>query len=612
MLMDRIKSLEPMRFLIKAFALTAGTAFFLGAIAVPNAHAWWDGKWQQRKKIQLDASAKGADLKDNLTDVPMLVRLHTGNFTFSNAKSDGSDLRFVSSDDKSPLKYHIEKFDTKEEIALIWVKVPRISGGSAEDSIWMYYGNSSAPDGQDAGGTYDVNQVAVYHLGELYGLPKDSTAYANHMTSSSGKPNIPSVAGTGFQFNGTDAKMTIARSTSFNFEKGFTFSAWVRLNKSSGNAHLFSWADPKQSIVVGIDEAKPYCSIASGSGQAATTPRTAALTANTWNLLAVTVEPDKQITLYLNGAETSSIKFKGTVPAPSAEIIIGDSAKGGNAFAGDLDEVQLSNTARPVGWMKAAFQSQGPDGVLLSYLEEETGGGGGGESLTVHLMKVIVRTITLDGWLIIGFLFLMGCGSVFIFQQKITLFRLAKKGNETFAESFRQLDNPLSLLDKEEDFQHSSLYRVYSAGCNELKLWLEKKGQTFTHGSGLSERAMNGFKAAVEKEAMYESRKLSAGMVIMNMSVAGGPFLGLLGTVWGVMNTFAGLAESGEANLAAIAPGVASALACTMAGLLVAIPALFASSYITGHIKNMNADVNVFIDDFILKLEEEKGMHHEA
>jgi biopolymer transport protein ExbB len=118
---------------------------------------------------------------------------------------------------------------------------------------------------------------------------------------------------------------------------------------------------------------------------------------------------------------------------------------------------------------------------------------------------------------------------------------------------------------------------------------------------------MNAFKAAVEKEAMYESRRMSNGMVIMNMSVAGGPFLGLLGTVWGVMNTFASLAESGEANLTAIAPGVASALACTLAGLLVAIPALFASSYITGNIKDLNADVNVFIDDFILKLEEGKS-----
>jgi biopolymer transport protein ExbB len=585
--------------------------FFLGVLAVQDAHAWWEGKWQQRKKIQFDASSKGADIKENLTDVPVLVRLHTGNFSFSSAKPDGSDLRFVSSDDKSPLKYHIEKFDPKEEIALIWVKVPRISGGSNQDSIWMYYANPSAPDGQDTGGTYDVNQVAVYHLSEQDGNPKDATAYNNHAASFAGKLGHPSVVGSGAQFGAAGDKMTIAKSASLNFSKGFTFSTWVRLDQSSGNSHIFSWDDGSQSIVIGIDEAKPYCSLSSGRGQAVMTPKTAALTAKTWNHLAVTVEPDKQITLYLNGAEAASSKLKGTVPAPSTDIIIGASAKGSNTFAGELDEVQLSNTVRPGGWMKAAFQGQGPDGVLTTYLEEESGGGGG-ESLTIHLMKVIIRTITLDGWLIIGFLFMMGCGSVFIFQQKITMFRLAKKGNETFSESFRRLNEPLCLLDKEQDFQHSSLYRVYRAGCNELNQWLEKKGQTFKYGSGLSERAMNGFKAAVEKEAMYESRKLAAGMVIMNMSVAGGPFLGLLGTVWGVMNTFAGLAESGEANLAAIAPGVASALACTMAGLLVAIPALFASSYITGHIKNMNADVNVFIDDFILKLEEEKGMHHEA
>jgi biopolymer transport protein ExbB len=73
------------------------------------------------------------------------------------------------------------------------------------------------------------------------------------------------------------------------------------------------------------------------------------------------------------------------------------------------------------------------------------------------------------------------------------------------------------------------------------------------------------------------------------------------------MNTFASLAESGEANLMAIAPGVASALACTLAGLLVAIPALFANSYLVGLIKDMNADVNVFIDDFILRLEDDSG-----
>lgn len=467
----------------------------------------------------------------------------------------------------------------------------------------MYYGNSSAPDGQDAGGTYDVTQVVVFHLGEQEGNPKDATAYGNHAASFSGKLGLPSVAGSGAQFSGAGDVMTITKSASLNFTKGLTFSAWLRLNQPAGKAHLFSWDDGNQSIIVGLEDSRVYCSLSAGKGQTAVTPKTAAMTSKQWHHLAVTVDPDKQITVYLDGNEAASVKLKGTVPAPNADIIIGAAAKGEIAFTGDLDEIQLSNTARPGGWMKAAIQGQGPDGLLTAVLEEEAGGGGG-ESLTIQLMKVIIRTITLDGWLIIGFLALMGCASVFIFTQKLITLRLSGKRNESFSQAFRRIDHPLALHEKDQDFTGSSLYQIYLAGCEELKTRLERKGEPFNEGQGLSDRAMNGFRAAVEKEAMHESRRLSTGMVILNMSVAGGPFLGLLGTVWGVMNTFASLAESGEANLAAIAPGVASALACTMAGLLVAIPCLFASSYITGLIRNMNADVNVFIDEFILKLEE--------
>jgi len=573
--------------------------------AVSEANAWWDGKWKQRKKIQFDTSSKGADIKENLTDIPVLVRLHTGNFGFSGAKADGTDLRFVGADDKSPLKYHIEKYDAKEEIAFVWVKVPRISGGG-QDFIWMYYGNSSAPDGQDVGGTYDVNQVAVYHLREPDGTPKDATAYANHAAKFSGKLGLPSIIGNGAQFGGAGAKMTVLASTSLTFGKGFTFSTWLRLSQAAKDAHIFSWDDGKQSIVIGVDDTKAYCRVGSGQGQAVETPKTTALTPGRWHHLAAAVDPNNRITLYLDGSEVISSKLKGLVPEPSADISIGDSAKGGNAFPGDLDEVQLSNTARPGEVMKAAFQGQGPDGVLTACLEEETGGGG--ESLTIHLMVVIIRTITLDGWLIIGFLALMGCASFIVFAQKIIMIRKTRKVNETFSKDFRLADQPLSLQEKDEDFRNSSLYRVYSAGCNELKLFLERKGnEEILAGGGISGKVMNGFKAALDKASMYESRKLSAGMFILNMSVAGGPFLGLLGTVWGVMNTFAGLAEAGEANLTAIAPGVASALACTLAGLLVAIPALFASIYITGRTRDMNADLNVFIDEFVLRLEDDGG-----
>jgi biopolymer transport protein ExbB len=585
---------------------TIVVAFLLGGLAVQEADTWWDGNWKLRKKIQLDTTSKGADIKTDLTDVPVLIRLHTGNFNFSSAKAGGSDLRFVSADDKYPLEYHIEKFDSNGEIAFVWVKVPRISGGSNQDSIWMYYGNASAMDGQDVGGTYDVNQVAVYHLREQAGLPKDATAYSNHAASFSGKLNLPSLIGNGAQFGGAGEKMTIVKSPSLNFNKGFTFSTWLRLIRPGKDARILSWDDGNQSIVVGIDETKAYCALSSGKGQTTVTPKTAALTPARWHHLTVTVDPNNRITLYLDGNEATSKELKGPVPEPSADMIIGTPAKGENAFIGDLDEVQLSNLARPAEWIKAAFHGQGPDGKLTLISLEEEEGGGRGESLTIHLIKVITRNITLDGWLIIGILVVMGNACFIVFTEKLMTIRKAKIGNEKFSRDFRLVDQPLSLLEKDQDFKNSSLYRVYRAGCDEFKVWQERNGESLKVGRGLSGKAMNGFKAALEKASMHESRRFSAGMFILNLGVAGGPFMGLLGTVWGVMNTFAGLAEASEANLQAIAPGVASALACTLAGLLVAIPALFGSIYLSGHIKNLNADANLFIDDFILKMEDER------
>ena len=116
--------------------------------------------------MAFDTSASAADIKENLNEIPVLLRLHTGNFNFANAKEDGSDIRFLAGDDKMPLKFHKESYDQANEIALFWVKVPRILAGSKGDFIWMYYGNKSAASVPDQAGTFDVNQVLVYHLDE--------------------------------------------------------------------------------------------------------------------------------------------------------------------------------------------------------------------------------------------------------------------------------------------------------------------------------------------------------------------------------------------------------------------------------------------------------------
>jgi biopolymer transport protein ExbB len=93
-------------------------------------------------------------------------------------------------------------------------------------------------------------------------------------------------------------------------------------------------------------------------------------------------------------------------------------------------------------------------------------------------------------------------------------------------------------------------------------------------------------------------------MVMLTIAISGGPFLGLLGTVIGVMITFAAIAASGDVNVNAIAPGIAAALVATVAGLVVAIPALFGYNYLASRTKELGSDMQVFVDEFVTKIAE--------
>jgi len=101
-----------------------------------------------------------------------------------------------------------------------------------------------------------------------------------------------------------------------------------------------------------------------------------------------------------------------------------------------------------------------------------------------------------------------------------------------------------------------------------------------------------------------ETQKLNKLMVLLTIAISGGPFLGLLGTVVGVMITFAAIAAAGDVNVNAIAPGIAAALLATVAGLAVAIPALFGYNYLISRIKEATSDMHVFVDEFVTKLAE--------
>jgi biopolymer transport protein ExbB len=120
----------------------------------------------------------------------------------------------------------------------------------------------------------------------------------------------------------------------------------------------------------------------------------------------------------------------------------------------------------------------------------------------------------------------------------------------------------------------------------------------------LSAEALSVIRVMLDSILVRESQRLNDKMVLLTIAIAGGPFLGLLGTVVGVMITFAVIAASGDVNINSIAPGIAAALLATVAGLAVAIPALFAYNYLLVQIKDVVADMRVFSDEFLAMLVE--------
>ena len=142
---------------------------------------------------------------------------------------------------------------------------------------------------------------------------------------------------------------------------------------------------------------------------------------------------------------------------------------------------------------------------------------------------------------------------------------------------------------------NSSLYRIYHVGAKELSRRLVgTPGKTL-----LTPHAVAAIRAGLDSCFLKESQRLNRLMVVLTIAISGGPFLGLLGTVVGVMITFAAIAASGDVNVNAIAPGIAAALVATVAGLGVAIPALFGYNYLITRIKDLTSDMQVFVDEFV-------------
>jgi len=569
----------------------------LAIAAMPAAaNAWWQKDWPFRKEITLDASSKGGDILQPAGRVAVLVRLHTGNFKFSDASDKGDDLRFVAEDDKTPLSFQVESFDPLLGVAAVWVDVPQFPVGATK-KIWMYYGNKKAAPAADGAATFDPDYAMVYHFAGPAGAPPvDATA--NHVTALAPAPAVDeaSIIAKGAKFTGAGG-VAIPAAPSLAAAAGapFTFSVWVKSPAPQPRAAIYVRRAGAAAVIVGLDQGTPFVENHGGAGVTRlTAPQAVAV--GQWTHIAVTAD-GRSIVLFVNGRVAAS--GAGVLPASTGAAMLGADQGAPSdltPFVGSLDEARISKIARSATAILVDASTQGAESRLIAYGEDQKQAGIGFGTL-----GLIVTHVDAPAWFIITLLGFLAAGSWWVMYNKISYVSRVEKANDAFLTFFHEHGGDPGALEGQfdpEEFEHSSIFRIFHAGAEEM-IRRARRGR-----GAMSIEGVEVVRALMNTGLVRENQKLSSLLVVLTIAISGGPFLGLLGTVVGVMITFADIAAAGDVNINAIAPGISAALLATIAGLAVAIPALFAYNYILLRNKNVSANMMVFVDEFVTRISE--------
>lgn len=182
-----------------------------------------------------------------------------------------------------------------------------------------------------------------------------------------------------------------------------------------------------------------------------------------------------------------------------------------------------------------------------------------------------------------------------VIVMKNKTLKLARKQSQAFLNTFWYGQDLEEIFSKSEQYPHSPVANVFKAGFKELKKLSQLDGKNeAVKGEGIENVAR-----ALNRATMAEISALESRVGLLATVGSATPFIGLFGTVWGIMNSFQGIGAMGSANLAVVAPGISEALIATAAGLAAAIPAVMFYNYFVGRIKMLATEMDTFSQDFL-------------
>ena len=535
--------------------------------------AAWNPDWATQQKITIDT----ANIKEAVNQAPVLVRLHSGNFDFTGASVDGADVRFIAADDKTELKFSLEKYDAVNELAVAWVVLPQLTAANKDLFISLATGNESAKTASDVSALRDPALLARFAFSEN-ALLKDS---GPSQLSASGNAALQKAGLIAESATLHQSPLSLTLPTAPALANGSTWSVWLKPASLPQTAEIFKSGNVTLSVA--------GQTLALQAGGAST--QAGELKPGQWQHVALVFQGG-QAFIYLNG------QVVGQVAAPDAQaaaaVVLGQN------LDAEVDEWQLAATARSAAWLTLVAQSQGADASMVKVIAADAEAAEeGGEP---NYIAILIDSLTVDAKVVIAILAVMFAISAWVMVSKARLVSRTDKDNALFLKRFQQSSaGDLLTLDKTGAYTHSNLFGLYKAGLREIKK-REVDGKVSLGGASI-----DAIKAAVDADLVRETQRMNSMMVLLTIAISGGPFLGLLGTVVGVMITFAAIAAAGDVNVNAIAPGIAAALLATVAGLGVAIPALFGYNYLASRVKNITIAMQIFVDEFITRTAELYG-----
>jgi len=191
-----------------------------------------------------------------------------------------------------------------------------------------------------------------------------------------------------------------------------------------------------------------------------------------------------------------------------------------------------------------------------------------------------------------------------IILTKYRLIKKSKKENEMFLDRYMKINKLSEVFPESKKFKYSPIAKVFRAGYTELVKTAGTRKETDPEAEpeaswSLEMKGLDNIERALNRACDSETTKLESSLGFLATTGSACPFIGLFGTVWGIMNAFKGIGVKGAASLAVVAPGISEALIATAAGLAAAIPAVIFYNYYSNTIRTMTVEADSFSSEFL-------------